>query len=230
MSHKTPTLPTNTRKGAAFKPAVFLSIGLSKSGVYFSGENPTNDFTKNEETNVGLNWFIKILVYSVLFLARGDIADIIKNRYMLDGLILFVSFLAIHLSLKCTIAGCYVGIDFYLFRLYTNRCTYWEKVPNLGIHDLWWSYGISLIVDGPFKSLPRCITSNFDKLAELISYNMHINAEIRQKFIDYVNMRKQQTFFERMLRSILVIAVVLMIFYMVILTVDRFFVDVGTEN
>jgi hypothetical protein len=42
MSHKTSTLPTNTRKGAAFKPAVFLSFGLPKNGVYFSGENPQN--------------------------------------------------------------------------------------------------------------------------------------------------------------------------------------------
>jgi hypothetical protein len=147
---------------------------------------------ENEETFVGFNLVMKIFIYSVTI---TSISGLIEDKNWIILGVSIISFLAVHLSSKCTVAGYYKGIDCYFFRFYTNRCIYWENVTELGIHESTWSWLWSYEI-GYYSSdffIIRCLYSNFDKVAEIISYNTHINSKIRQEFITYVNMRKQQS-------------------------------------
>jgi hypothetical protein len=130
---------------------------------------------------------------------------------MFGGAILF--FGAVSISIKCTVAGYHLGINCYIFRYYRNKCVYWEKLPKLDICDMFFTFGLT--INGlPRNYMLRFVFSNFDKLAELISCNTRIKLEIRQKFIDYVTMRKQQGALKRMMRIVYVNAVMVLIIYL----------------
>jgi len=191
------------------------------------------DLTKGEVINLGFNWFFKMIYYTfsfagvMLYLAKDP------NGYRWVWFVgTFIWLFAAGISFKCTSTGYSRGLNFYFFKFYLNECIRWDKNPSLDIYNLWFTYGMSW--NRSFLLLLRFTLSNFDEVTELISRNTRIDELKRQYFIDYVNMRKRQGIFKRIMRSVFVIAVILLILYVVTLNAirrrDNAVWVVGTEN
>ncbi|MDR2578870.1 MAG: hypothetical protein LBC70_08730 [Chitinispirillales bacterium] len=164
-----------------------------------------------KNTYVRFNWLIKVLSYLAVFIIRGDIADlVVDGRWlMLVGFIIY--FLGLQLSFRCTSTGFCCGFDFYFFNFY-SKIHRWEELRYLEIYPICFTYGI--LLDTPVSYCFRFVLSNFDKMAELISQNPHIKQKTQQQFINYVNMRKQQSVIRKILPTVLFF-IVLYVFFSV---------------
>jgi len=148
----------------------------------------TND---KDEITVGFNRIFKILFCMAFYIS---IFVIITEPivWQVVGGVIFCPF-AFLFTCKCSTTGYYWGVKFFSFSFYPKiklNGYRWEKIRYLDIGNLL-----------------RCVMSNFDELAELISRNKLIERETRQRFIDYVNKRKQQT--NRLLPQIIEYAILL---------------------
>ncbi|MCL2182854.1 MAG: hypothetical protein FWB85_05220 [Chitinispirillia bacterium] len=149
-----------------------------------------------KKTNIAveLNWWIKAFLYLCIYLViKRYITGHTNISAALGGS--FVCLLLASLSFKCTSTGYCRGLNFYLFSVYSKKYQFWEKFNHLSIDNLWWTYSISLGY-GSYGIL-RCVFSNFDELAELISRNTVIKEDIRQQFVNYIDNRKREGIISR---------------------------------
>jgi hypothetical protein len=168
-------------------------------------EDTCMDSVNKDEVKVGFSWIIKMFGCYFVFMAVKDFIQEPSSGWILLGYTIVFLFVLFG-SLKCTSSGVYVGLNFYFCCIYRNKCVKYEKWPDLSIFGGFWTYMISF-TGYTHGSFPRNMISNFDAWAELISRNTHIKSRNRQQFIDYVNVRKQQSKISKMLPTIIVITV-----------------------
>jgi len=166
------------------------------------------ELTESEEINLGFNWIFKIIYCLFAFMSiKISIEDNIWGLRWFS----IIWLLGASLNFKCTSTGFYKGFNFYFFSFYFKKHNRWEELPHLEIYSLWFTYG--MLLNTGISYCFRCAFSNFDKLAELISHNTLIEEKTRQSFINYVNMRKQQSVIRKILPTILFFVVLYVIFW-----------------
>jgi hypothetical protein len=201
---RTDHLPETLQK--LLKKEFDSDCSTNKSLNWYKKRLASND----KKVLIGFNWIFRFFVAYIptfIFITKDDT---FPGANFLT-LVVIVFFILVHISFKCTSTSFSRGLNFYFFKIYHKKRFRWDSYPCFDFDNLWITACIdySRVYRGQFY---RCITYNFDKLAELLSHNTHIEPYVREKLIDYVNMRKQQSVIRKILPTILFFLVLFVIF------------------
>ncbi|MDR2999901.1 MAG: hypothetical protein LBU89_01440 [Fibromonadaceae bacterium] len=174
-------------------------------------QNSASKLTESKEVIVGFNWIFKFLfIYIPLFIFITK-DDTFPGANFIT-LLMIAIFLIAHMGFKSTSTGYFGCLNFYFFKICRKKFFRWDSYPYFRFDN---SLGIVSISYGPFafSQFYRFWTYNFDELAELLSHNTHFESYVRRDFIDYVNMRKQQSKIRKILPTIVFFIVLFAIIF-----------------